>query len=318
MLVRSVGFVIVVIAIVATYLASISSRTFATHEISKSAVIITGSSSGIGFFTAEYLADRGFIVYSCVRKKDDFEKFKGNKNIVPVLLDVTELATIQSSLRVITSDLIDRPGVSLVGLVNNAGVGYLSAVEETDMTAMRHVFDVNVFGLVEVTQVFLPILRETDGSRIVNIGSVSGFFSARLFGAYGASKYCVEAISDILRMEVVDFNISVSLLEPGSVESQIRVNSKAASNNHTLPQDDEALSLYQAYYDQSRKRLKALDDDVDSPLGCAEAILHALTSPSPKTRYLVARVGKLPVWMVRILSNVLPDRLMDHVKTGKK
>jgi NAD(P)-dependent dehydrogenase (short-subunit alcohol dehydrogenase family) len=203
----------------------------------RNAVLITGTSSGIGEDLALSLARDGYTVFACVRKSKDGEDlrrafaysalesqqrgtheikllFTGLGEIVPVIMDVTKVPTIQSTLAFVQRHLANSDG-HLRAIINNAGIASALPVELTTREEMEYVFDVNLFGVAEVTKAFLPLLRES-GGRVVIIGSMSGFVAAPSVGAYSASKFALEGWTDALRLELRNQRIPVSLIEPGA------------------------------------------------------------------------------------------------------
>jgi NAD(P)-dependent dehydrogenase (short-subunit alcohol dehydrogenase family) len=183
--------------------------------MSKGNILVTGASTGIGRACALRFAELGYRIFAGVRKLADGEALRANSsgNIEPVLLDVTQTESIVGALAVAD----DQP---LAGLVNNAGIALVGPLELLPIDAWRKQFEVNVIGLVAVTQAFLPLLRRGRG-RIVNIGSIAGRSALPGSGAYDSTKFAVEAITDVLRMELHAFGISVSVIEAGAVATPI-------------------------------------------------------------------------------------------------
>ena len=147
-----------------------------------SGIVITGASTGIGRHAAEWMAKKGFVVYAGVRKDSDADSIRevGMENLVPVKLDVAKEANVASALKFVSTDLKKR-GITLAGLVNNAGVSKGKSSEFTTISDWKWMFDINVFGVVRCTQAFLPLLRQGKG-RIVQISSVAGLMSGALSG----------------------------------------------------------------------------------------------------------------------------------------
>ena len=206
---------------------------------------------------------------------------------------------------------IEADGTLLIGLVNNAGVNKELPLEIQSLKNMRKVFDVNVFGLVETTQVFLPILKKNKG-RIVNIGSVAGSVAVPMKGTYAASKFALEALSDAMRMELSRFDVSVSLIKPAYVKSKFaekQVGENAAFRDLPRDQYDMYAHLFDGF---EAKRLKS-EALADEPIVTSEAILNALTNPYPKTRYIVANVNGIPANFIVPLLSIIPDRVRDVI-----
>ncbi len=179
-------------------------------------VVVTGASSGIGRSTALLLAEKGFRTFGTVRRADDAQRL-AESGVETIRLDVTDSGSVARCARKVTDALNGAP---LTALVNNAGVPIGGPIEFVDLTEVRAGLEVNVLGVIAVTQAFLPLLRASRG-RIVNISSVSGRVSHPFIGAYSGTKYALEAISDALRRELVPAGVDVVLVEPGSVQTPI-------------------------------------------------------------------------------------------------
>ena len=181
-------------------------------------IVITGTSTGIGKASALHLDKMGFKVYACVRKQVDGDnlKMEASDRLTPIILDVTDEESINSAANIIEKETDGK----LFGLVNNAGVGIGGTLEVTPVKEIRKLMEVNVIGLLAVTKAFIPMLRKSKG-RIINIGSTSSLLAFPGASAYSASKFAVRAITDSLRLELKPFGISVILVAPGAVESEI-------------------------------------------------------------------------------------------------
>lgn len=180
------------------------------------AVVTTGASTGIGLDAARLLAERGYLSIGTVRRRVDADRLR-EAGVEPVLMDVTEAASISHAVSEVDR-LLD--GRRLHALVNNAGIPAAGPIELADLEEARRLFDVNFFGVLAVTQAFLPLLRRSRG-RVVNMSSVSGRFAFPFAGLYSASKHALEAASDALRRELMTAGVTVILIEPGSVQTPI-------------------------------------------------------------------------------------------------
>ena len=207
------------------------------------------------------------------------------------------------------SSILDAVGVlggePLVGLINNAGVAAIGPLELVPVNAWRYQFEVNVIGLVSVTQACLPQLRRGRG-RIVNIGSVAGRSALPGSGAYDSSKFALEGLTDALRMELRQFGISVSLIEPGAIATGIWQKTLAE-----LDRQDSAIApeLRELYRDLSLSIREEIVQSTARALpaeAVVDAVVHAITASKPKTRYVVGRDAQF--WL---LLNLLPDRVRD-------
>jgi NAD(P)-dependent dehydrogenase (short-subunit alcohol dehydrogenase family) len=272
----------------------------------KGNLLVTGASTGIGRACALHFADLGYRTFAGVRKLSDGESLRAESSgkIKPVLLDVTGPKSIAGAL----AALGDQP---LAGLVNNAGIARLGPLELLPIDAVRRQFEVNVIGLVAVTQAFLPLLRKGRG-RIVLVGSIAGRSALPGSGAYDSSKFAVEAIADVLRMELRPWGISVSLIEAGAVATAIWEKSLKETDDLAARVGPERYALYGGLIKAVREEL-AEAARTAAPVGkVVRAVEHALTARKPRTRYLVGR----DAWMWWLL-NFLPDRWRDSLILGK-
>lgn len=267
-------------------------------------VLVTGASRGLGRSMALELARDGFSVFAGVRRSVDGEDLlrAASGEVRPLLLDVTSvehIAAAEAEVRRATA------GRGLAGLVNNAAVFLLGPFEQTPLAEIEALFRVNVMGVVAVTQRFLPLLRQARG-RIVNISSANGKLSFPFVSFYSASKFALEALSDALRVELQPWNIEVSVVEPGVTRTDIRSRGalRWAECHDSLGPDERIL------YEKSYLNLQNLTPQIDEGAAdhhfVVEAVHHALTADSPKTRYLAG--PDTSQWMEMA---ALPDRERD-------
>jgi len=270
-------------------------------------VVITGTSTGIGRATALRLDAEGHRVFAGVRCEDDGEALRrdASDRLTPIPLDVTDTGAIEVAVKSVEARVGEA---GLAGVVNNAGIGVGGPIEFVEIDDWRRQFEVNVFGPAAVIQAFLPLLRRARG-RIVNVSSAAGRVSHPVIGAYCASKFALEALSDSLRVEVRGSGISVSVVEPGFIETPMLDKAKAitAEAIEKLPPRgrelyENALRKYDATTEAFRKRAA-------TPDAVAKAIQHALTAPRPKTRYTVGLDSKA----LNFLGWALPDRARDAI-----
>lgn len=279
-----------------------------TTGAGRAAVLITGASTGIGAACARSLDARGFRVFAGVRRPEDGDALRrgASSGVAPVILDVTDAASITAAAETLAEAL----GPSgLAGLVNNAGIVVGGPLELLPIDALRLQFETNVVGLVAVTQQFLPLLRRGRG-RIVNVGSIAGRMATPLVGAYGASKFALEALTDALRVEVQPWGIEVALIEPGAVATPIWDKSRAAAAALQHDVSAEALSLYRDAIAAIEATAARSARDAISTDAVTRAVLHALVAGRPRTRYLVGKRARLQALIAR-----LPDRLRDRLLT---
>jgi NAD(P)-dependent dehydrogenase (short-subunit alcohol dehydrogenase family) len=271
------------------------------------AVLVTGASTGIGAALAHRLDATGYRVFAGVRRAEDGERLRAgaSERLTWLPLDVTRQDQVLSAAEAIARAVGDA---GLYGLVNNAGTALGGPLEFVPIDAVRGQLEVNVVGLLAVTQAMLPLLRRARG-RIVNIGSIAGKSVAPLAATYAASKHAVEALSDGLRLELRDAGIAVSLVEPGPVRTPIWDKGRAALSRaeRTLPA--RALEFYGGRMALLAKALDRNEARAVPVERVVEVVGRALESRSPRPRYLVGANARLRA----ILRWLLPDRWNDAV-----
>jgi NAD(P)-dependent dehydrogenase (short-subunit alcohol dehydrogenase family) len=271
----------------------------------RGAVVITGSSTGIGRAAALHLDELGFQVFAGVRKEIDGDSLRqaASGRLEPLILDVTDAAQISAAAQRVR----DAAGGQLAGLVNNAGVGAGGPVEVIDLDDFRRSIEVNLTGQIAVTQAFLPQLRDAKG-RIVFVSSIGGLMANPFLSPYHASKFAIEAVGDSLRQEVRGQGISVSIIEPGSIATEIWGKGEDTAARLRAELDPDAERLYGRALDRFAEVGKEAGAQGIPPRKVAEAIAHALTAARPRTRYLVGRDARIRAVVAR-----LPDRLRDRL-----
>ena len=269
------------------------------------AVVITGASTGIGEACALHLDKLGYRVFAGIRKAADGESLRrrASERLVPVRLDISDETEIAEAARTVIEAVGDG---GLTGLVNNAGIVVGGMLEFLPVDELRRQLEVNVIGQIAVTQAFLASLRKARG-RIVNMGSLSGLISSPFSGAYCASKFALEALTDALRMELRPWNIHVSIVEPGFIDTPILKKSLPSEETLRAQLPAEALQLYgpslhAALAGIKREAAKAVSTEV-----VVKAVAHALTARRPRTRYVVGANSGLAINFAR----AVPDRWRD-------
>jgi NAD(P)-dependent dehydrogenase (short-subunit alcohol dehydrogenase family) len=244
--------------------------------------LVTGSSSGIGFETALLLARSGFQTYATMR---DLKKSK----------NITEIANTEKlPLRVVQLDVNDDKSVKdainkivaengrIDVLVNNAGYGLFSPIEDVTLDQVKEQFETNFFGVVRVTKEALPIMRKQRKGTIVNVSSGAGRVGVPVYSAYVASKFALEGLSESMRYELKEFGINIVIIEPGVIKTNIVENLKTADIR------SKSESPYADIIERVSKGFgKIMDNSSSSPKLVAEAILNAITSKEPEIRYVV-------------------------------
>jgi NAD(P)-dependent dehydrogenase (short-subunit alcohol dehydrogenase family) len=260
------------------------------------AILITGCSSGIGRATAEHLAREGHTVYATARSLDAIADLQP-LGCTTLSLDVRD----EESMRAAVEAVQEAHGA--VGtLVNNAGYAVSGAIETLPLDAVRSEFETNVFGYVRMAQLVLPGMRAVRRGRIVNLSSVARRVTMPGAGAYAASKYAIEALSDALRFEVRGFGVDVIVIEPGPIRSSF-----TATANAAIPAGEDG--PYGAYHEAVAKGDAETDESflAGSPEQVANAIERAITAARPKSRYRVTPISRV----LPILRGILGGRGFD-------
>ncbi len=269
------------------------------------AVVVTGASTGIGAAATRLLSKRNFHVFAGLRNETDAAPLlaDGAENITPLLLDVTNPGHIAQAVEKVEAQV---GAAGLRGLVNNAGIAVAGPLEHIPLDDLRLQFEVNVFGQVALAQAFLPLLRAARG-RLINIGSVGGRIALPFVGPYAASKFAIEAISDVFRLELAASGVQVAIIEAGAIDTPMWRKSRAAADKLLASLSADALTPYASMVDKVLVRSREMEALASPAEEVAETILHALTAPKPKTRY---RVGK-HAQAQHFVGRCLPDRLRD-------
>ncbi len=266
-------------------------------------ILITGCSSGIGLHLAQSLKECGYQVYASARKTEDVEKLT-QIGLRCLHLDVACSDSIQSAV----NTLLEETDGKLYAIINNAGFGQPGAVEDLKRGVLRDQFETNLFGLVELTNAILPSMHQHGHGRIIQISSVLGLVAMPFRGAYIASKFALEGISDTLRLELKNTNIHVSIIEPGPITSRFRQNSLVLFNKHI----DSKKSRFHDQYQATISRLKTEGPAVPftlEPEAVTKKVLHALQSKNPKPRYFVT----IPTYLFAYLKRFLPINMLDKL-----
>ncbi|WP_370568456.1 SDR family NAD(P)-dependent oxidoreductase [Methylocystis sp. Sn-Cys] len=271
--------------------------------IEKRAVVVTGASTGIGLACVEILTKHGFFVFGSVRKSADAERLQSRfgDDFSPLLFDVTDAAAVARAAQDVEARL---GGATLAGLVNNAGVAVPGPLLHLSIADLRHQLETNLIGQLQVTQAFAPLLgaRAPQGGapgRIVNMSSVAGRVASPFLGAYNASKFALEGMSDALRRELMVYGVDLIVIQPGMIATPIW--DKADSRDFS-PFD-------MTIYGPAARRMQkwAVDGGraAPGPELVANAVLRALTARRPPARIPVANgIG-------RTLPSLLPARFVD-------
>jgi len=266
-------------------------------------VLITGATAGIGRHLAIALAADGHRVFATGRKRTALlqlldEANESSLDMEVLELDVCDRQSIDLALRMVRER---TGGHGIDVLINNAGYGQAGALLELTDSTLRDQFEVNVFGLMAVTRAFAPDMVERKRGTVINVSSTGGRFTFPFMGAYHASKYAVEALSDALRMELAPFGVRVAIIEPGPVESSF-----ADRTMTSLPAP--AGSKYEAAYARADALRGVSDRFAVGPEMVASAVKHAIEARRPRARYLVPACR---FQLMLMLMALLPTRLID-------
>lgn len=266
-------------------------------------VLITGCSSGIGRHVVGGLQQRGYRVFATARRQEDVTEL-GKLGFEALQLDLANSASIRQCLAAVMA----QTGGVLYALFNNGAFGQAGAVEDLSRDALREQFEANLFGMHELTTLVIPVMRRQGYGRIIQNSSLLGYVALKYRGAYNASKFALEGLSDTLRLELAGSGVYVSLIEPGPIRSKFRRNAWSAFRRHV----DSARSHHGGVYTALAERLQAEDPVAPFTLGpdaVLQPVIHALESHRPRARYRVTFPAHLFAWLKR----VLPDRALDWI-----
>lgn len=266
-------------------------------------ILITGCSSGIGRCVAAGLARRGYRVFASARRPEDVRSLEAD-GLECVQLDLAD----SRSIRQAVDEVLARSGGRLDALFNNGAYGQPGAVEDLSRDVLREQFETNLFGTVELTNLIIPLMRAQGYGRIIQNSSVLGLVALPYRGAYTASKYALEGITDTLRLELRGSGIHLCLIEPGPIESRFRANALAAYKRNI----DVEHSFHRDKYLAMERRLAKQGAAVPftlPPEAVLKKVIHALESRYPKARYGVT----VPTHLFAALKRILPDYWMDRL-----
>ncbi|MGH8581932.1 MAG: SDR family NAD(P)-dependent oxidoreductase [Gammaproteobacteria bacterium] len=264
-------------------------------------VLITGASSGIGLCSAYGLRARGYRVIATARKTEDVAQLSA-AGFPALALDVADSRSVHAA----ATEALRMSGGALYGLFNNAGFGQVGALTDLTRAALREQFEVNVFGAHELTRAVLPAMCARGEGRIIQTSSLLGLVCVKYRGAYNASKYALEALSDTLRLELAGSGVHVTLIEPGPIDSRFRSSAQAVyeqrQRSGDLPQGPAQRAVEASLRREGGRKWFTLP-----PEAVVKKVIKALESPNPKPRYRVTA----PSHVLALLKRWLPDRAMD-------
>ncbi|WP_081698454.1 SDR family oxidoreductase [Limimaricola cinnabarinus] len=266
-------------------------------------LLVTGSSSGIGLTAARHMRDRGWRVFASCRAQEDCARLRDEGFEAP-RLDYADPDSVASGL----DQVLEATGGRLDALYNNGAFACPGAVEDLPREALREIFETNLFGWHDLTTRAIPVMRAQGHGRIVNCSSVLGLVGVKWRGAYVATKFALEGLSDVLRLEMAGSGIHVSLIEPGPVTSRIRANSiphfeRWVDWRNSARRDEYEGLLHRLYEERGPDRFEL------PPEAVAEKLVHALEAKRPRPRYYVTT----PTYLSGTLRRLLSTRALDWV-----
>ncbi|MEE9253429.1 MAG: SDR family oxidoreductase [Pseudomonadales bacterium] len=271
-------------------------------------VLVTGASSGIGQAAARLLAERGHHVIATARRKELLESLRETlpgASLDVVFMDVTDPVSVHNA-KVEVDEITNGYGVDV--LVNNAGFVQAGPVEEVSDAELRAQFETNIFGLLRVTRTWLPAMRARRGGRIVNVSSVAGRIAVPCLGVYDSTKFCLEGLSDSLRLELKAYGVQVVLVEPGAIHTDL-----SELEQRSLARKNTAESAYRGHLEAVMSWQKGNHAKAPGPEVVARAIVRATESRRPKARY-VAPATYLPlIGLCMLLPTAWSDAIIRRV-----
>lgn len=271
-------------------------------------ILITGCSSGIGLDAAQGMRDRGWRVFASCRKQEDCDRLRAMGFESP-RIDYADADSIQSGLQ----EVLQATGGTLDVLFNNGAHGLPGAVEDVPTDGLRHIFESNFFGWHDLTRQVIPVMRQQGHGRIIQNSSVLGLVAFKWRGAYVATKYALEGLSDTLRLELEGSGINVVLIEPGPVTSKIREKAIPVFERFI---DWQTSALRDKYEKTVLKRLYESKgpDRFELPASAVTAkLIHAAEAPRPRARYYVTTPTYIAGTLRRILSTRASDRILSRM-----
>lgn len=268
-------------------------------------VLITGCSSGIGLCLAEGLRRRGYRVIATARKAADVATLR-DRGLQALRLDLSDSASIRQAV----DDALTQGG-AIDALINNGAYGQPGAVEDLSREVLRAQFETNLFGAVELANLVLPGMRARGAGRIIQISSILGLAALPYRGAYNASKFALEGITDTLRLELAGSGIHVSLVEPGPIRSRFRANALEMFKRHIDAEHSAHRDRYRGVLHRLEKAGPA-SSFTRPPEAVLRRVIHALEHPRPKARYYVT----VPTYLFAAFRRLLPARQLDRILTA--
>ena len=274
--------------------------------MSERSILITGCSSGIGRTCAHGMRERGWRVFATARKQADIESLV-EEGFEAFYLDYSE----PDSVAALADETLQRTGGTLTALFNNGAYGQPGAVEDVSREALRAQFEANLFGWHDLTRRIIPAMRQARAGRVVQCSSCLGIVSLKYRGAYNATKFALEGLTDALRQELAGSGIHVSLIEPGPIESRFQENALAAYKANIDLANSAHAEIYQ-------RRIQAMENGTPmrwrlGPDAVLKKLIRAVEDPRPKPRYFVT----VPTYLLEGARRLLGTRTLDRIIAGQ-
>lgn len=270
-------------------------------------ILITGCSSGIGLSSALVMKKRGWRVLATARRQEDIDRLRNTHGLEALHLELADAGSISAC----ADAALEMTSGKLFALFNNAAYGQTGAIEDVSAEHMRHQFEVNVIGTHDLTRRLIPAMRKNGAGRIVQCSSVLGLVSGSYRGAYSATKFALEALSDAMRMELEGSGVRVSLIEPGPIRSKFIENVVAVFERTIDAENSPHKSVYKARLESLRAG--GTQAGKLEPEAVAEKLVHAVESRSPKPRYFVTT----PTYVADVMRRTMPTFMLDRMMRGK-
>lgn len=266
-------------------------------------ILITGCSSGIGLETALYLKNKGYKVFATARDENDVQDLK-DMGFDARYLDVREYETISETIKYI----LQKAG-SIDVVFNNAGYGQIGALQDIETKYLKEQFETNVFGMHELTRQIIPVMKKQGHGKIIQHSSVLGLISLKFRGAYNASKYAIEGLSDTLRLELRGSNIDISILNTGPVTSKFRQNAIKNFKQSVNYENSEFKELYEASLKQNKSDVPFNLEAIE----VAKVVEKIIKAKKPRPRYYITKATYILAYLKRALSTRHLDFILDKI-----
>ncbi|HIJ83130.1 MAG: Short-chain dehydrogenase [Magnetococcales bacterium] len=273
----------------------------------KKCILVTGCSSGIGYVSAQALRGRGWRVFATARKDRDVARLRG-EGFESFRLDLNDSESIKGAL----DDVLSLTQGRLDALFNNGAYGQPGAMEDLSREALRRQFETNLFGTHELTRLVLPVMRRQGRGRVLQNSSILGFVALPYRGAYVATKFALEGITQAMRLEMRGTGIHFILIQPGPINTPFRVNARKAFLENIPVETSRHTQKYDRWLREDEDSEKSEGRFSLPPEAVVKKVIHALESPRPRLRYGVTLPTHVAALLRRVLSQRMLERLLAH------